>query len=181
MTSLPNDTPRPGNTFTAARGAANRWRGECIGLFAEVEQSLSTVLIRAQYVPAYAALKPAFPHLVGQKFERIRKLLSLGGPMQQHSTLALAALDAFALHDELRTTLCHGELEVGITENESRLFLFKTRNLRNKVAGLSTTAFSQSEAESRRNELQAAAAAMKTALAMLEKTLPRVAPAKKQA
>lgn len=163
------------NPFPAARGAANKWRGECIGIFAEVEQRLSTLLIRSLNVSIYATLKPAFPHLVGQKFERLRKLLALDGPMQRHAIAAMALLETFAAHDELRILLCHGELDVGITEDKSRLFLFTVRNFRHNIAGCNTIAFSQSEADARRNDLKTAADSLSAKLAELEKTLPRQA------
>lgn len=166
----------PSNPFPAARGSAHKWRGECISCFAEVEQRLSALLIRSHNTPTYAALKPAFPHLVGQKFARLRKLLELEGPLKQRAAHATDELDAFAQHDDLRTLLCHGELEVGITENESRIYLFKVRNFRNKIAGVATTAFSQSDADARRNELKASVESMLSELAALEKLLPRAAP-----
>jgi hypothetical protein len=170
------ESPIP-SPFPAVRGSAQRWRGECIGLFAEAEQRLSAVLVRTSNVPAYAAVKPAFPHLVGQKFERLRKLVGLDGPMKRHAASALSALDAFALHNGLRTILCHGELEVAVTENESRIFLFRFVNFRNGVASTTTSAFSHAEADTRRNELMAATTALKAELSVLEKALPRSAPA----
>ena len=165
----------PPNPFPAVRGSAQRWRGECIGLFAEAEQRLGAVLVRAANVPAYAAVKPVFPHLVGQKFDRLRKLVGLDGPMKRHATAAIAALDAFAAHNDLRTILCHGELVVAVTENESRMFLFRVVNFRNGVASTTTSAFSHAEADARRNELMAATRALNAALSALEKALPRAA------
>lgn len=167
------ESPSP---YPAVRGAANRWRGECIGIFAEVEYQLSKVLVRINNVPGYAAIKPVFPLLVGQKFDRLRKLLMLDGPLKSEAQRALAALDGLAAHDGLRTMLCHGHLEVGITEHESRLFLFKVLEFRSNRAGKTVFAFSQSEADVRRTELRTAANTMIAQLQSLERLLPRTAP-----
>ena len=164
--------PLPPNTFPAARGAANKWRGECISLFAEAEQYLGALLIRAQNVPAYAALKPVFPHLVGQKFERLRKLVAANGPMRQRESSAITALDAFAVHNDLRVIICHGELDVAVTESSVRIFLFKIVAFRNNTASWTTTTFTQSEADIRRCQLAAAVKALTTEMALLKKTLP---------
>ena len=51
-------------------------------LLAQIERAVSTVLVHASALPEYKALKPAFPHLMGQKLERLRKLISEDGPFK---------------------------------------------------------------------------------------------------
>src|SRR3546814_542587 len=107
--------------FRAARSKAHAWRGSCINKLAEVEQRLSSVLTRAAGELSYSGIKPVFPHLVGQKFIRLRKLLELTGPLKQHSKVLLPNLVAFAALDELRTHLCHGSLTVAVSDDGETL------------------------------------------------------------
>lgn len=175
MSAAPANPQYPVDSYAEARRAAFNWRGECIGYFTTVEQRVSALLVRAQDVSPYAEVKPPFPHLVGQRFERLRKLLELDGPMRSHAEQAVRALDEFAMHDELRTFLCHGELEVAITKDETVVFLFRVLNFRKQSAVETKMWANQSDVNKQRRKLSAATEALVDTLASLEKCFLNIA------
>ena len=74
--------------FTAIRQASRRsyrnaWVARGGSANAQIERAVSTVLVHAAAaLPEYKTLKPALPHLMGQKLERLRKLMSEAGPLK---------------------------------------------------------------------------------------------------
>ncbi len=163
--------PPAAATFSSARNAAQTWRGQCIDVFAEVEQRTNSLLIKAMSIPAYAdlKLKPAFPVLVGQKYERLRKLLTIEGPLQLHGETAALSLEAFLKFHDLRNLLCHGALQVTLAEDQSPYYIFVI--LKPIGAGPGSTAIRQSDTIEMRNSLKSAARALMIELAALENAL----------
>ena len=90
------------NGYDAARRAAQMLRGEVIDLFAQIERAVSTLLVRAAALPEYKDLKPAFPHLMGLKLERLRILTSEAGPLKSRLNGISPLVDKLASFEELR-------------------------------------------------------------------------------
>lgn len=170
--------PRPINQdeFLAARGWADKWRGQCIGLFAQMEAALGFLLVRSRHVPCYSDMRPAWPHLVGQRIDRARKLLAMDGPLKRHAEKMAPVLDAWAAEYEFRNFLCHGALEVAITSDHKVIFLFQMTEMRGSNPVERALPISQSAAGQRLKRLEIIA---KTTIAELERVtgpLPKAPP-----
>jgi hypothetical protein len=76
-------------------------RGEVIDLFAQVEHTVNAVLVHAAALPEYKTLKPAFPHLLGQKLERLRQLKTEVGPLRSHANGVAPLVDKLAPFEDL--------------------------------------------------------------------------------
>lgn len=114
--------------WSEANAAVNAWRGRCIDVFARAEASVSeTMLVYA------GAASSRFPHLVGQRFEALFKVINDEG-----NSKAVEALAAFRLHDPLRSFLCHGVGKVTLDRDGDwqvviRLLTFRTGVAERKV------------------------------------------------
>ena len=102
--------------FDAACARLNQWRGQVIENFARCEQAVTETLalINATGATVQDAKGAKFPHLVGQRYERLVALLSAPPEPSGHRKVALTALERFRTHDALRTMLCHGVAKVAI-------------------------------------------------------------------
>jgi hypothetical protein len=101
--------------FDAACASLNQWRGQMVENFARCEQAVTETLAQLNTsapVPEVKGLK--FPHLVGQRYDRLAALLSAPAQPSGHAKVALAALERFRTHDALRTMLCHGVTKVAV-------------------------------------------------------------------
>ena len=100
-------------------------RGEVIDLFAQVERAVSAVLVHAAALPKYKAVKPAFPHLIGQKLERLRMLIGDGGPLISHAGGVAALVDKLAAFEDLRHFMAHGTVEVALKQSGDPIYVFR--------------------------------------------------------
>lgn len=98
--------------FDAACRRLNLWRGQMVENFARSEQAATEALVALNAVDAEVK-GVKFPHLVGQRYERLVKLLS-SGSQTGHRKAALAAIERFRTHDVMRTMLCHGVTKVAV-------------------------------------------------------------------
>lgn len=99
-------------------------RGEVIDLFAQIERAVSTVLVHAAALPEYKALKPALPHLMGQKLERLRKLMSAAGPLKSRISGVVPLVDKLGSFEELRHFMAHGTVEVALKQDGEPVYIF---------------------------------------------------------
>ena len=93
--------------FGAACARLNRWRGEMIENFARCEQAV-TETIAALNMAGIEVQGAKYPHLVGQRYERLDRILSSPLVQSGHRNAALAAVRRFRNHDAVRAMLCHG-------------------------------------------------------------------------
>jgi hypothetical protein len=101
--------------FDAACARVNQWRGQMVDTFARCEQAVTETLAQLNACHAMPEVKGIkFPHLVGQRYERLIVLLSATAQPSGHCKVALAALARFREHDPLRTMLCHGVTKVAV-------------------------------------------------------------------
>jgi len=111
--------------YDKAQRAAQMLRGEVIDLFAQVEHAVNGVLIHAAALPEYKTLKPAFPHLMGKKLERLRMLLTEVGPLRAHANRVAPLIDRLASFEELRRFMAHGVVEVALKQSGEPIYVFR--------------------------------------------------------
>ena len=101
--------------FDAACARLNQWRGQMVENFARCEQAVTETLAQLNESTAMPEVKGVkFPHLVGQRYDRLAALLSAPAQTSGHAKVGLAALARFRTHDALRTMLCHGVTKVAV-------------------------------------------------------------------
>lgn len=93
--------------------------------FARFERSLAPVLLLASSLPEYAksVKKPA--HLLGQKIEQLRQIISIDGPLARDVKGLADELDVLCQYESMRHFMAHATLEVAQAENEDILYLFR--------------------------------------------------------
>jgi hypothetical protein len=103
----------PLTDFDNACARLNQWRGQMIENFARCEQAVTETL--ALLNAASIAVKGVkFPHLVGQRYDRLEGLLTVAEPQTGHIKGARASITQFRIHDGLRAMLCHGVTKIAI-------------------------------------------------------------------
>jgi hypothetical protein len=115
----------PKSGYEKAQRAAQMLRGEVIDLFAQAEHAVNEVLIHAAALPDYKMLKPAFPHLMGKKLERLRKLITEVGPLRAHANGIAYLIDKLTSFEKLRHFMAHGIVEVALKENGEPIYVFR--------------------------------------------------------
>ena len=117
--------PSQKSGYDKAQRAAQMLRGEVIDLFAQVEHAVNGVLIHAAALLEYKTLKPAFPHLLGKKLERLRKLMTEVGPLRAHANRVAPLLDRLASFEELRRFMAHDVVEVALKQSGEPIYVFR--------------------------------------------------------
>ena len=117
--------PSQKSGYDKAQRAAQMLRGEVIDLFAQAEHAVNEVLIHAATLPEYKALKPAFPYLMGQKLQRLRKLMTEVGPLRAHANKVAPLIDNLASFEELRHFMAHGIVEVALKQSGEPIYVFR--------------------------------------------------------
>ena len=113
------------NGYDGAQRAAQMLRGEVIDLFAQIERAVSTVLVHAAALPEYKAFRPALPRLMGQKLERLRKLMSEAGPLKSRISGVAPLVEKLASFDDLRHFMAHGTVEVALKQDGEPIYIFR--------------------------------------------------------
>jgi hypothetical protein len=152
------------NGYDVAQRAAQVLRGEVIDLFAQIERAVSTVLVRAAALPEYRALKPAFPHLMGQKLERLRKLMSEAGPLKSRADEVTPLVDKLASFEDLRNFMAHGTVEVALKQGGEPIYVFSMIGAPSDGLADSTLTLTRPEAQSRKARLADIAKALASKL-----------------
>jgi hypothetical protein len=89
------------------------WRGRYIGEFAMAETAISEALTFLSEI-AYEGAKSLLPHLIGQRFEALRVVVDVGGPLAATGGRVAAALNDFRDHHRYRAALCHGSGKISV-------------------------------------------------------------------
>lgn len=166
-----------GADFASVRNEAVTFRGRVMHEFANLEFEVGEVVARASALPDYAALKPKIPHMIGQKLERLRRLLSEPGPIQSHGDKVLPLVEAVARHEELRRFMAHGQLETAMTERGEFLLLFQMIRPQAGGARIGVFRVARKETGALVGRLSRDVAALITALAELRAGALKGAPA----
>lgn len=125
MTAIPDEPLVAADPAAYRRRDAHLFRGWVIDKFAQLEHALAPLLIEAANRPEYAALKPKFPHLAGQKFERLRKIAEIDALTGLNSARVLELLDRFKAFETLRGFLAHGTVETARTDAGRDIYVFR--------------------------------------------------------
>jgi hypothetical protein len=141
--------PSQKNAYDRAQRAAQMLRGEVIDLFAQAEYAVNEVLIHAAALPEYKALKPAFPHLMGQKLERLRKLMTEVGPLRAHANKVGPLIEKLASFEDLRRFMAHGIVEVALKQSGDPIYVFSMDCAAFDVSKASTLTLMRPDAQSR--------------------------------
>lgn len=125
MTAMPSEPPVAVDPAAYRRHDAHLFRGWVIDKFAQLEHALAPLLNDAANRPEYAALKPKFPYLAGQKFERLRKIAEINASIGLNSARVLELLDRFKTFETLRGFLAHGTVETARTDAGRDIYIFR--------------------------------------------------------
>jgi hypothetical protein len=139
--------------YDIAQRAAQMLRGEVIDLFAQIERAVSTVLVHAAALPEYKGLRPALPHLMGQKLERLRKLMSEAGPLKSRISGVAPLVEKLASFEDLRHFMAHGTVEVALKQDGEPIYIFRMISDPDGKTDHSTLTLTRPEAQSRRARL----------------------------
>ena len=148
----------------AAQRAALRLRGEVIDHFAQVERAVSAILVHAAALPEYAPLRPVFPHLMGQKLDRLRKLMSQPGPLGSRAEEVIPLIEKLTPFEELRHFMAHATAEVAVEPNGEPIYVFRMICAPSDEFPDSTLTLTRREAQSRSARLAAIAKALASKL-----------------
>jgi hypothetical protein len=148
--------PKNGN-----QRATRRLRGEVIEHFAEVEYAISAVLAHAATLPEYQPLKPTLAHLLGQKLDCLRKLISEAGPLKSQAAKVSLLVEDLKLFEEMRHFMAHGIVEVERKQSgEPIRYVFRMPSASN---GLSNSELTLTPPEAQRRTAKLADIARKLA------------------
>lgn len=130
--------------FDAACSRLNQWRGHMTENFARSEQAVTETLA-ALNATDIEVKGTKFPHLVGQRYERLAAILSSGVIQSGHRKAALSAIGRFRAHDSLRTMLCHGVTKMAVDRTGEWLALMTVTSF--KAGSTTTTTLTLQECE----------------------------------
>ncbi len=102
---------QPANDFAAMSGQADKWRGECIQHFAEMEQIVENALQSLRNVPKHGS-KVLAGQSVGSAFKHLRELVGAKGPFSSKGKATSGTLSELTPWFEWRAHLTHGVLTV---------------------------------------------------------------------
>ena len=153
--------------YDKAKQSAKILRGEVIDLFAQVEHAVGVVLAHAATLPEYQALKPKFPHLLGQKLERLRELMS-NGPLKSRGSSIVPLVDKLASFLDLRHFMVHGIVDVALKQSGDPIYEF--RMLRSSDGLSESLTLTRPEVQSRKDRLAGIAKDLESKLDSISKS-----------
>ena len=107
--NAPFELDRQSNDFAAMIGQVDRWRGECIQQFAELERIVEDLLRQLKAAPRYSKqIRTGQP--VGPAFKHLRELTGAKGPFASKSRVISDTLADLTPWFEWRAHLTHGTL-----------------------------------------------------------------------
>lgn len=151
---MPSESPVAVDPAACRRRDALLFRGWVIDKFAQLEHALAPLLNDAANRPEYAALKPKFPHLAGQKFERLRKIAEINAPIGLNSAKILKLLDRFKTFEALRGYLAHGTVETARTDAGRDIYIFRLVRYGADGLGHDQLVLTAEEAEAQKKSLR---------------------------
>ncbi|WP_293882437.1 hypothetical protein [Sphingomonas sp.] len=133
--------------WVSAFAAVNQWRGACMHHFSTVELAvIQTLLTLAAAKSGEATVE--LRHLIGQKFEDLATAVGESGPFGVQAKRVREPLSYYRKdHEEFRSILCHGVIEVALQLNGSWLLGIRSLSIRSHQAELKERTLKQSEAE----------------------------------
>jgi len=102
---------QPDHDFAAMNGQADKWRGECMQHFAELEQVVESLLQSLRNVPKHG-VKVIAGQPVGPAFKHLRELTCGKGPFATKGKVVSHTLSELAPWFEWRAHLTHGVLSI---------------------------------------------------------------------
>lgn len=108
---VPASALKTADDFASMTGQADKWRGECIQQFAEVEQIVET-LLRSLRATSKKGGKVIIGQPVGAAFKHLRELTGSKGPFAAKGEAMSDTLAELAPWFEWRAHLTHGVLTV---------------------------------------------------------------------
>lgn len=156
----------PKSGYDTAQRDAKMLRGDVLDLFAQFERAASPVFACAAALPEYKVHKPVLPHLLGQKLERLRTLMSEAGPLKSRASRHEVAplLDRLSKFESLRHFMAHGTVEVALMQSGEPIYVFSMTCAASDGFSDTTLALSRREAQSRRARLADTVGALKSKL-----------------
>ena len=115
----------PGSDCAAMLGHAERWRGQCINSFAQLEVIIEDLLKALQAGPKGSKIRTG--ELVGPAFGHLRELTGPKGPFARTGSAVSATLEDLAGWFEWRAHLTHGVLTVWRGNGGNWLLVFAHR------------------------------------------------------
>jgi hypothetical protein len=115
------------NAFKGMSANADRWRGECIQQFAELEVVVEN-LLRDLHRDAKHGGKVKVGQMVGQAFGHLREITSSKGPFATKGQVISETLAELASWVEWRAHLTHGVLSVWRGKDEQWLLALAHRS-----------------------------------------------------
>jgi len=158
------------SSWVTALAAVRDWRGQAIHHFTVAEAAVTETLLVLADVPDRGA-QVRLRHLVGQRFADLAAAIGPGGPFEPEGAAAAAALAAFAPHESLRTTLCHGRAKVWTDAYGDWLVTFEMLALRNRTGVRDTVLYDSARAAAALAGLKADTQTLTAALGLLRKAL----------
>ena len=133
--------------FEGACARLNQWRGQMIENFARCEQAVTETLALLNATTS-AVSGAKFPHLVGQRYDRLELLLTAAGSQTGHIKVARAAIAQFRTHDGLRALLCHGVTKIAVDRGGEWVALLTLMSFKAGTTSIDRLTLLESEGES---------------------------------
>lgn len=125
----------------------NRWRGECLHHCSTAESAVTKTLI-ALSEACQGGQKVALRHLIGQRFEDLSSAIGPQGPFAEIGKSAHKALATYReKHEEFRTHLCHGVMEVLLDRSRDWTVIVTNLAITGKRANQTVQLLRQKDAE----------------------------------
>ena len=137
--------------FGAAYSRANEWRGHMIENYSRAEHAVTETLVGLNDLSV--DLKgQKFPHLVGQRVDRLAAYLSTI-TASAHSKAAEEALLNFRAHENLRAMLCHGVTKLALDRGGGWVAVMTLLSFKSGGSVSSRLTIDEAEGVQRRNTL----------------------------
>jgi len=132
--------------FDKACARLNQWRGQMVENFARCEQAVTETL-SVLNAASIAVKGVKYPHLVGQRYDRLEALLTAAEPQTGHIRTARAAIAQFRTHDGLRAMLCHGVTKIALDREGNWVALLTLTNFKAGTTSTDRLTLLESEGE----------------------------------
>lgn len=153
----------PAGSWDHAIREANAWRGRCLNHLARAEAKVTAALIALEKSGALKA-KAKLPHLVGQRFAVLAKLMGPDGPYASEGAGCFSALSEVSACLRLRNFLCHGAGRVYLDQSGKWLLVLSLLELRSGKAETDRYSITGDEAEKLAIALQRASQSLDSRL-----------------
>lgn len=163
--------------FDVACARLNQWRGQMVENFARCEQAVTETLAALNSVGATSldVKGVKFPHLVGQRYDRLAILLASSAQPSGHCKVALFALKRFRSHDGLRAMLCHGVTKIAVDRGGQWIALMTLMSFKASQTMIEKLALEEHEASARLEQIIDDRRRVSTALGQVRREISKPA------